>query len=126
MTVPTFTAGTALTAAQMNTIRDDVNPTAWVGVTFTNSWVNFGGAIQVCQYRKTGDVVQVRGAMKSGTMSAIAFTLPSGFRPPASIAFACYSNVAFGGFIIDNTGQLSPVAGSNVSFYVTCEFSVTA
>lgn len=60
-----------------------VTPPAWTPVTFQNSWVNNGGVDQVCQYRKIGDIVYLRGSMGSGALSSIAFTLPTGFRPPA-------------------------------------------
>jgi hypothetical protein len=56
---------------------------AWAAPTLVNSWADFGGGNQVAQYRKVGDTVQMRGIVKSGATSTEAFTLPSGFRPPA-------------------------------------------
>lgn len=126
MTVPTFVAGVALTAAQLNLIRDDVNPTAWTAVTFLNSWVNHGGANQACAYRKVGDVVEIRGLAKSGTITQAVFTLPAGFRPPGNLFFASNSNDAFGSLAVQSGGNVVAAAGSNVFFSLNCEFSVTA
>lgn len=56
----------------------------WTNVTFTNGWVNYG-TFQGAQYRKVGDMVQLRGLIKSGTAGASAFTLPAGYRPPLNI-----------------------------------------
>ncbi|HET9667277.1 MAG TPA: hypothetical protein VFP09_10990, partial [Desertimonas sp.] len=60
---------------------------AWTNVTFTGTWVNFGGLTQATQYRKIGDQVYVRGFVKSGTIGTSAFTLPVGYRPPALVRF---------------------------------------
>lgn len=99
--------------------------TAWTGVTFANAWVDFGASHQAVQYRKVGDIVQVRGLMKSGTIAATAFTLPSGFRPPALLYFATASNSLFGLTLVDTTGTVTPSAGSNTWFAVNFQFSVT-
>lgn len=98
--------------------------TAWTGVTFVNSWVNYVGN-QACQYRKIGDIVEVRGLTSSGTLtgSAACFTLPSGFRPLTQQIFACTSNSVFGFFKVDTNGDVVPLAGSNVWFAVNCSFS---
>jgi hypothetical protein len=60
---------------------------AWTGVTFSNGWSNFGTGYQLAQYRKVGDMVYVRGTITGGAAGTIAFTLPTGFRPPASMGF---------------------------------------
>jgi len=60
--------------------------TAWTAVSFSNSWVNYGSGFQEAEYRKVGDMVQLRGNIKGGTLDAAGFTLPVGFRPPATVA----------------------------------------
>lgn len=117
---------TTLAPAIENTIDSLANPTTWTAVTFANSWVDFGTGNQVCQYRKVGDMVQVRGLMKSGTIGAAAFTLPAGFRPPATLIFASEANSLFSVINIDSAGVFTPLTGSNVYFSVNCTFSVTA
>jgi hypothetical protein len=62
-------------------------PGPWTAVTFTNSWVNYGGSKTEAKYRKRGDMVDVRFAIKSGTLSTSAWTLPAGFRPPSTLTF---------------------------------------
>jgi hypothetical protein len=64
----------------------------WLTPTLLNSWVNFGGVWPAVQYYKYPDGdVGVRGVVKSGTAGTI-FTLPVGYRPPASIDFVQKSN----------------------------------
>jgi len=55
-------------------------PTPWTQLPLTNSWVNYDGG-HPCQYRKIGDVVEMRGVVKNGTLAASIGTLPVGFRP---------------------------------------------
>lgn len=61
--------------------------TSWTPVTFLNAWANKGGAEQPCQYRKVGDVVELRGTMTklAPTYGQAAFQLPVGFRPPFTL-----------------------------------------
>jgi hypothetical protein len=123
MAVPkTWAANELLTNTDLNA---SLASTAWTAVTFTNSWVDLGGAFQTCQYRKVGDIVYVRGYMKTGTINTAAFTLPSGFRPPASLEWSTMSNGALGQIRVDSGGIFNPVTGSNVNFSVNCQFSVT-
>jgi hypothetical protein len=96
-------------------VADTITPTAWTAVTFTNSWVNFGAGEQDVEYRKIGDLVFVRGAMKSGTVGSASFTLPVGFRPPAIVYFAVPSNSLYGQFRISSAGAATLTSGSNVS-----------
>lgn len=108
-------------------------PTAWVAPTLTGGWVNAGGAWQVVQYRKVGDMVQIRGAVKSGAFFSQAFLLPVGFRPPADLDFNAYSDngsaiyisaftVVVGGSVTPNWGAPAPLS----RFSLQCSFSVSA
>lgn len=121
----TWTTNEVLTAADLNAA---LASTAWTAVTFTNSWVDFAGGFQVCQYRKVGDMVQVRGQMKSGSLSLAAFTLPSGFRAPASMYFPtdCTGGGSMGVLFTNSAGlvRLDAGATTNVSLNVI-QFSVT-
>lgn len=106
-------------------VADD--PSAWTAVTFTNSWVNFGGTDQVAQYRKVGDVVELRGSIKTGTIGNAAFTLPSGFRPPADTPFGVESNAAHGRVTITSAGVVTPDVGNTARVVLNgIRFSVTA
>lgn len=55
--------------------------TSWTAPTLTNSWADYGAGVVATGYRRVGDVVHLRGAIKSGTLAAAAFTLPVGYRP---------------------------------------------
>lgn len=70
---------------RLSPLVDGRTPTVWTGVVFQNGWATAGGW-QPGQYRKVGDVVQLRGNI-TGTAPATAFTLPTGFRPPTPSFF---------------------------------------
>jgi hypothetical protein len=61
--------------------------TPWTPATYENSWTNYGGSYLGAEYRRVGDMVQLRGLIASGTLNSTAFTLPTGFRPPAPMIF---------------------------------------
>jgi len=121
--VPSYNAALVALADQLDEVSGGV---AWINVSFTNSWVNFGSTNQHVQYRKVGDMVQIRGMGKTGTVNMAAFTLPTGYRPPADVSFAVASNDVFGALTILANGQVLPAIGSNVYFCFSCSFSVTA
>lgn len=98
---------------------------AWTAPTLLNSWVNFGGTEQVAQVRKVGDMVQLRGVIKSGTVGFTdALVLPYGMRPPANLPFAIQSNGAIAGLYITSAGSVQVFFGSNVSAGISVQFSV--
>jgi hypothetical protein len=104
-----------------------VAPTAWTApAAFTNGWVQFGSTYQNVQYRKVGDMVQIRGACKGGTVSSAIFTLPAGFRPPADLQFGNSSSSTPGTFLITAaTGVVSQGQGNAAFCALVCTFSVT-
>lgn len=102
-------------------VNDDINflygDTGWSAPTFTNSWVNWtGGSAPPAGFRLIGTRVVLRGTIASGTINTVAFTLPAGYRPTASVDFAVISNGAIGWLGILTTGVVTPVSGSNVRF----------
>jgi hypothetical protein len=121
----TWATNEVLTAADIDAA---LASTAWTAVTFTNGWVNVGAGWQTCQYRKVGDIVYIRGRIKSGTIGAAAFTLPAGFRPPASQQFIATSNdgATLAMMQILDTGTAAPATGSNLNVAFDIQFSVTA
>ena len=109
-------------------VVDTVVPTAWVAPALLNGWVNAGGALQVAQYRKIGDRVFVRGQVKNGGNNTPAFTLPAGFRPPATHYFpALVAGGVAGGFVtltVDGNLTITTPTTAQVGFDVV-SFSVT-
>lgn len=69
----------------INDIVGYVKPSVWTAVTYQNGWTTMSGG-QPLQYRKTGDVVSVRGMVAGGASATVCTTLPAGYRPPASLA----------------------------------------
>jgi hypothetical protein len=102
---------------------------AWINMALVAPWVNFGGALQIAQYRKVGDRVEIRGVIKSGVINTAFFTLPVGYRPPTNgdMGWPVVSNSLFGYTVISSAGVCTPAVGSNVSFNLAgIWFSVTA
>jgi len=84
---------------------------------FTNSWVNEGGSYPDAKYwfDRNGDV-HLEGTIQTGTITASAFTLPVGYRPPKAINFAVDSNFAYAACIVNAAGTVIPQVGSNALF----------
>lgn len=87
--------------------------TTWTAPTLTNSWQNFGGAYAGAAYRKVGDMVQLRGLIKLGTIGAAAFTLPVGFRPPADLLFSSADAGVVGEILVTSGGAVTPSNTNN-------------
>ena len=88
------------------------SPQEWVDVTFENSWVNFGGGFNDCQYRKVGNDVEIRGMVKDGTIPATIFTIPENFRPVNAYFFDAISGGSQGRIRIGDDGAVTIAAGS--------------
>jgi hypothetical protein len=112
--------GDVVSASDWNVGSNDLSylygDTSWTSVSYTNSWVDYGIGFQPVVFRKFGTRVAVRGRMKSGTLSAAAFTLPSGYRPPTTCDFAVASNGAFGLIDVSSAGVVTPIGGSNTYY----------
>jgi hypothetical protein len=107
------------------------SPTSWVQVSLTGGWDQSNN--NPVMYRKTADgMVQLRGVMTDGNIStnAVAFTLPTGYRPVANETFnAAAASANFTLIQIGSNGQVSPRAAtdnassksltclSNIQFY---------
>lgn len=91
---------------------------AWTNVTFNTGWGNTGGGNQTCQYKKFGDIVFIRGlASRSSGAETIIFTLPSGFRPPASDRFPCLTDAGGPASVtIDTGGNVAYLVGSPTDY----------
>lgn len=102
--------------------------TAWVAPTLLNSWVNFGAGFNNAGYRKEGTIVRLRGVVKTGTPGAtsVVFTLPVGFRPPATELLVVISNDAIGRCDVQSGGSVIATVGSTTYFSLDgISFSIT-
>lgn len=61
--------------------------TGWVNLTLQNGWVSYGYPFPSPQCRRIGNVIMLRGVMRSGLKAngTTVFTLPSGFEPVYSM-----------------------------------------
>lgn len=88
---------------------------------FANAWVNFSANRPAGFYRHNGRTY-LEGMIKSGTITATAFTLPSVYWPPIPSGefrvFSVVSNDVFGELLVAGDGRIIPNAGSNLFFFL--------
>lgn len=105
--------------------------TPWTALTLTNSWTNTSG-FQTGQYRRVGDMVHLRGYLTAGTNGASAFTLPAGFRPPASfdVPVASYTGgspaASAAHLFVQSTGTCPATVSTGLYVSFNFSFSVSA
>lgn len=96
---------------EVNSLRTAVTalqtPGVWTTPTYQNGWVEYAPG-RGAQYRKIGDIVYIRGVIKSGTAGMAAFTLPVGFRPNPDVSFVVNRDALTGMVTIDVTGEFKP------------------
>src|SRR5262245_46535677 len=94
-------------------------PTPWTTLPMQNSWVAYD-ANYTQKYRKVGDVVDLRGMMKNGTINTAAFNIPVGFRPfKPEETFVASSASAFAQISVDSSGIGTPKVGNTANFYLS-------
>lgn len=126
--------GEQASGAQVMDNLNALQPTAWKRIStlgYLNGWVDAEATRALGEYRKlpNGDV-EMRGAIKSGPNSSVAFTLPPEYRP-ANPNIEPTPLVAAGGGLaylsILSTGNVVPanLVGGNVTTYchLDCSFS---
>lgn len=71
--------------------------TPWTPATYTNSWADYSATYAGAEYRRLGDMIQLRGLVGGGTLGSAMFTLPVGFRPPYPMIFdvACKTGTVY-------------------------------
>ncbi|HEX2896900.1 MAG TPA: hypothetical protein VHP63_02490 [candidate division Zixibacteria bacterium] len=107
--------------------------TTWIPFPFAAGYDDYepahpGADWQVAEYRKIGDVVELRGFIHRadhGTFSGLVGTLPVGFRPPARTLFVVYGNssgytglivVLTNGDVLTATSQPEFIGITSISF----------
>jgi hypothetical protein len=100
-------------------LQSDLNANVeeWISVSFSNSWVDFGGGFATTQYRKDPwGVVHIKGAVKNGSSaSANMFTLPVGYRPTETLDFPNVSNAGLAQIRISTGGVVNAVGGGSTT-----------
>lgn len=84
------------------------------GESFQNGWGNFGsGYFNVAHAVDSFDIVHLRGLMSGGTLGAVAFNLPSGYRPASASLHVVYTAGGVGYVNIETNGNVTPFLGGN-------------
>lgn len=85
---------------------------AWIavsgGVGFNTGWSNYGaGNMAVGYFKDSQGIIHLRGlAQRTSGSAALIFTLPSGYRPSATEAFAVEATNAFGQITVYSDGKV--------------------
>lgn len=93
-----FNSSVTANVPMLNTIGTYLMYDPWIkvstGIGYTNSYVNFAtaGYQDSVYYKDAFGIVHVIVGCKNGTANASMFTLPSGYRPGASLIVAAYVN----------------------------------
>lgn len=104
-TIHRASVGTKAPAAWGDIVNDLLNflygDMTYTNATLTNSWTALSG-YSTPGFRLQGTVVRLRGAVTGGTTGTAAFTLPTGYRPPATC-------------ILDANGSANTKANASIS-----------
>ncbi len=85
----------------------------WQDATLENSWANVGSPYYNAGYYKDPfGIVRLRGRVYSGSSGTVALTLPTGFRPNATIKLPAEDSgsvtINFSGQVILTTSSVTP------------------
>lgn len=118
---PTLASDLTVTAGKFVNVATNsatVPPTiTWTAVTYANSWVDFGTPYIAAGYYKDAlGFVHLRGLSKDGTPGATMFTLPTGYRPAATVFQSNITNgTVASAILISSAGAVSCNSGGNGS-----------
>lgn len=92
--------------------------TAWLALTYQNSWVDVGGAYATGGYRKDyAGTAHLKGRVSGGATGTVIATLPAGYRPAATRTFSVSTDVAGMGTVeVANTGEITIVGASTLTY----------
>ena len=114
-------------AQALTDVVAQLNAVPWITAALVNSWVGFSASNPSLQYRKVGDVVQLRGLLKGGASGATITTLPAGYRPPQQLlAPSISTDGAACRLTFETSGIISATFSALVFLPILHSFSVTA
>jgi hypothetical protein len=87
----------------------------WIAPTLVNSWVTH---VTPGYLKDDMGFVHLKGAVKTGTVPSVAFTLPAGYRPSVAIVMPITSNNAYGQLTIGTDGTVTVNIGNTASVYL--------
>lgn len=108
---------------QIATALSQLSAWTWLTPQLTNGWQSFSSTL-VARYAKLScGLVVLSGAIKSGTLSTTAFTLPLGYRPGQDLNLSAWSDGETDSkLFINSAGSVQPQAGSTTIFSIDCVF----
>jgi hypothetical protein len=125
--------GTTLSVEDIGPVTPSATPPAqppgvWTALGLLNGWVHVGAPRPVPSYRLTGDIVELRLGVKSGTANSPLGALPVGFRPPYTLDVIGRDNAGPGVFNINPDGGIIwyGSAANNALVALSMSFSTTA
>jgi hypothetical protein len=103
-------------------------PGPWTAVTLLNGFVNLGSPRPPSTVRKTGDVVELRIAVKSGTVNGNICSVPAGYGAPYTMDFYGRDGGGPGLFNLNQDGTVSWYGSqaNNTLVALHCSYSTTA
>ena len=113
----------------------DLTDTGWIDLPLADGIEMFSSG-QKPQYRRIGNIVQIRGAVKGVLATGTIATLPTGFRPTQSESVVQNTSIvdnhaAFTRMLVSNTGEVKiesasegVVYGATKWFPIHCEFAL--
>ena len=82
---------------------------------FLGGWANSGGGYEEASFYKDNEsCVHLQGMVAGGSVGATIFTLPPSYRPVASLLFPVMANSVPQVLLIQNSGNVILVSGSNI------------
>lgn len=125
--------GDLVAAAWGQAVTDQLNalnvPVPWVALALINGWSNYSNGYQLAQYRKVGDMVQVRGLIKNtGVTAPSTFAvMAAGYRAPANLQFAQDGAGSHAFVEVSSNGNfnLQGPSGAQAAFNINFQYSVT-
>ena len=109
-----------MTVANNLTINGTIVQENWTAPALLNGWVNINPAVRnpAGYFRDKNGIVHLRGAVKSGAVPSIIFTLPVGYRPAYREIQPVISANILGQCIINANGDVTAQTGNSASFYL--------
>lgn len=92
-------AQTDIEALQSALSQASVSDSGWLNLPLTDG-IEAYATTQIPQYRKIGDIMFLRGAVKGITAAVTIGTLPTGYRPNKTVSFLQNTSVRTGGFVM--------------------------
>lgn len=90
---------------------------------FQGAWANTGAPHEVARFWKDPmGIVHIEGMITAGVINTVAFTLPAGYRPRATLRWGTSGNSAFAVLEVQSDGDVLPLSGSATNFVINVQF----